>query len=43
VRTNLFGVQLDERVDPDLQAVVNEMLRLGQPAAVFIVPATSGG
>jgi hypothetical protein len=43
VTTNLFGVQLDDRVGPDLQAVVNEMLRLGQPTAVFIVPATSGG
>jgi len=36
--TNLFGLQLDPRVSPALQAVVNRMLVLGQPEAVFIVP-----
>ncbi|MEO7397363.1 MAG: hypothetical protein ABIW84_02255 [Ilumatobacteraceae bacterium] len=36
--TNLFGVQLDERVPPDVQARVNRMLLLGQPTAVFIAP-----
>jgi len=39
VSTNLFGVQLDERVPRHLQSVVDRMLRLGQPEAVFVVPA----
>jgi hypothetical protein len=38
VTSNLFGLQLDARVPASLQAVVNEMLHLGQPTAVFIVP-----
>lgn len=38
ITRNLFGLQLDERVEPDLQSIVNEMLRLGQPTAVFIIP-----
>ena len=37
--TNLFGVQLDPRVPPDVQQMVDRMLHLGGPAAVFIVPA----
>jgi len=36
--TNLFGVQLDERVPPDVQAKVDRMLLLGQPTAVFVAP-----
>jgi hypothetical protein len=39
VDTNLFGVQLDPAVPPELQRVVNRMLELGQETAVFIVPA----
>jgi len=38
VDTNLFGVQLDPRLPRSLQSVVNRMLELGQPEAVFIVP-----
>lgn len=41
IDTNLFGLQLDDRVSPDLQAVVNRMLELGQPEAVFITPVVS--
>lgn len=35
---NLFGVQLDPLVPPELQRIVNRMLELGQPTAVFLVP-----
>jgi len=41
VRTNLFGIQLDERADESLQRHVDEMLRIGQPTSVFVAPATS--
>lgn len=37
--TNLFGVQLDPRVPTSLQARVDRLLVLGQPTAVFILPA----
>lgn len=39
IDTNLFGVQLDARVPAADQAIVDRMLVLGQPTAVFIVPA----
>jgi hypothetical protein len=39
--TNLFGVQLDPRVPPEVQRMVDRMLQLGGPTAVFIVPAGS--
>jgi hypothetical protein len=42
VTTNLFGIQLDPRVPMEVQQVVDRMLHLGQPAAVFIVPVTFG-
>lgn len=38
IDTNLFGLQLDPRVSPSLQAMVNRLLVLGQPEAVFITP-----
>ncbi len=41
VDSNLFGVQLDPRVPPQLQRVVDRMLVLGQPEAVFILPIDS--
>jgi hypothetical protein len=41
VDRNLFGVQLDPRVSPHLQAIVNRMLVLGQPEAVFLLPPGS--
>ncbi len=43
VDTNLFGVQLDPRVPPRLQQSVDRMLVLGQPLAIFIVPAGTSG
>ncbi len=39
VDSNLFGVQLDPRVPPALQATIDQMLLLGQPTAVFVAPA----
>ena len=36
--TNLFGVQLDQRVPRSLNVVIDHMLQLGQPTAVFIAP-----
>jgi uncharacterized membrane protein len=39
LETNLFGVQLDPRVSPELQEEVNRLLELGAPTAVFIMPA----
>ncbi len=41
IDVNLFGLQLDVRVPPELQAVVNRMLELGQPEAVFVTPVVS--
>ena len=41
IGTNLFGLQLDPRVSPELQRVVNRMLELGQPEAVFVSPVVS--
>jgi hypothetical protein len=38
IGSNLFGVQLDSRVPPPLQQIVDKMLVLGQPEAVFILP-----
>ena len=42
VETNLFGVQVDPRVSPALQADVNRMLELGTPTAVFVLPVGAG-
>lgn len=41
IDTNLFGVQLDERVPANLQAKVSRLLVLGRPESVFIVPTGS--
>jgi hypothetical protein len=41
IDTNLFKVQLDPRLPPSLQSVVNRMLVLGQPEAVFLLPPGS--
>lgn len=41
IDTNLFGLQLDPRVSPELQRLVNRMLELGQPEAVFVTPVVS--
>ena len=38
VDTNLFGLQLDERLSASLQSTVDRMLVLGQPEAIFILP-----
>ena len=38
---NLFGLQLDARVSPTIQAAVNEMLQLGDVTAVFVLPAAT--
>jgi hypothetical protein len=35
---NLFGLQLDPRVSPEIQAMVDEMIRIGLPTAVFVLP-----
>ena len=43
IDANLFGIQLDPRVSSSLQSAVDEMLRLGQPTAVFIAPAGTSG
>ena len=37
--TNLFGVQLDQRVPRSINVIIDRMLQLGQPTAVFIAPA----
>ncbi len=39
---NLFGVQLDQRVPRSINRLIDQMLRLGQPTAVFIAPPGSG-
>jgi hypothetical protein len=39
--TNLFGLQVDPRVPPHVQRMVDRLLHLGGPAAVFIVPPGS--
>ncbi len=39
---NLFGVQLDPRVPPGVQAMVDEMIRIGLPTAVFVLPPETG-
>jgi hypothetical protein len=39
--TNLFGLQVDPRVPPDVQQMVDRMLYLGGPIAVFILPPGS--
>jgi hypothetical protein len=36
--TNLFGVQLDARVPRSVNEIIDRMLQLGQPTAVFIAP-----
>jgi hypothetical protein len=41
--TNLFGLQLDQRVSVTIQRNVDRMLRLGQPEAVFVIPPQSSG
>lgn len=42
IESNLFGVQVDPRVPPELQSKVNRMLELGTPTAVFVVPVGEG-
>ena len=39
--TNLFGLQVNDRVPAYVQQMVDRMLHLGGPTAVFIVPAGS--
>ena len=39
---NLFGLQLDPRVPADVQEMVDELLRLGVPTAVFVLPPETG-
>ena len=39
---NLFGLQLDPRVPPEVQEMVDELLRLGAPTAVFVLPPSTG-
>jgi hypothetical protein len=39
---NLFGLQLDSRVPADVQEMVDELLRLGVPTAVFVLPPETG-
>ena len=39
VDTNLFGVQVDARVPEAQRKVVNHLLEMGLPTAVFIAPA----
>ena len=39
--TNLFGLQVDPRVPPDVQQMVDRLLHLGGPIAVFILPPGS--
>jgi hypothetical protein len=39
--TNLFGLQLDPAVSPELQQKVNRMLELGTTTAVFVLPPGS--
>jgi hypothetical protein len=39
---NLFGLQLDPRVAPEIQAMVDEMIRIGVPTAVFVLPPETG-
>lgn len=39
VDDNLFSVQIDPAVPIDLQRIVDQMLKLGQETAVFLVPA----
>jgi hypothetical protein len=40
---NLFGVQLDQRVPRNINVLIDQMLQLGQPTAVFIAPAGTSG
>lgn len=40
---NLFGVQLDQRVPRDINILIDQMLRLGQPSAVFLAPPGTSG
>ncbi|MGD9999117.1 MAG: hypothetical protein AB7U39_19535 [Ilumatobacteraceae bacterium] len=39
--TNMFGVQVDARVAPVVQRMVDRLLHLGGPTAVFILPPGS--
>ncbi|MFZ4811713.1 MAG: hypothetical protein ACOYL9_10245 [Ilumatobacteraceae bacterium] len=39
IDTNLFGLQIDPRVSTDVQRMVDRMLHLGTPTAVFALPA----
>ncbi len=38
VDTNLFGLDIDERIPPGTKALTTQMIALGQPAAVFVGP-----
>ncbi len=40
---NLFGVQLDQRVPRSINVLIDQMLQLGQPTAVFVAPPGTSG
>ena len=40
---NLFGVQLDQRVPRSINVLIDKMLQLGQPTAIFIAPPGTVG
>jgi len=40
---NLFGVQLDQRVPRSVNVIIDKMLQLGQPTAVFVAPPGTSG
>ena len=40
---NLFGVQLDQRVPRKVNVLIDKMLQLGQPTAIFIAPPGTVG
>jgi hypothetical protein len=42
ISENLFGLQLDPRVTPQVQSMVDELLQLGAPTAVFFLPPETG-
>ena len=41
--SNLFGVQLDSAVPRSINVLIDRMLQLGQPTAVFIAPPGTSG
>jgi hypothetical protein len=38
VDTNLFGLNIDQRISPEAQTISSRMIRLGQGTAVFLAP-----